>query len=264
VTAPHTWGIGVDSRLGPDGVLELPQLADFLGYSSFWFNVVSADQDPLRLLETVLRGTKCIDVGIGVIPLDLYPPRRLSERLSRLSFDARRTIVGLGSGGARERPLQLVKAGLEHVRSAVPQLRLAVGGIGPRMLSLGAARADALVLSMMPLARAESVQQLISTAAQAPPTLYAYHRVTPDTERGPELIHAEMVSHGAWPAQAPPPGPDELLGTVAGSRQGIAAGLTRYPPTWRPVLRPLVRDGRELQQVFRQFAPVHVPHPAKS
>ncbi|MEU6147530.1 LLM class flavin-dependent oxidoreductase [Streptomyces sp. NPDC047081] len=256
MTAPHTWGIGVDSRAGPNRVLELAQLADSLGYTSFWFNVIGADQDPFPMLEAVVAGTERIDVGIGVIPLDLHPPGRLSERLSGLSFDVRRAILGLGSGAARERPLGLVKAGLEQVRSAIPELRLAVGGMGPRMISLGAAQADALVLSMMPFGRAHAAQQRISAGAGALPAVYAYHRVTTDTEHGQDMILAEMVSHGALPDDAPPPGPDDLLGTVARSHQDVAAGLTRYPHSWRPVLRPLARADRELPDLFRRFAPV--------
>lgn len=261
------WGIGVDSRIGAEQVVAMARLAEELSYSSFWFNVIGAEPDPLLLLAKVLGGTRRIEVGVGVVPLHLFPPEEVAERLRRNNIDAQRAILGLGSGAAQERPLRLVRTGLQMARSVSPQLRLAVGGSGTRMLELGATHADALVLSMMPFSRASFAHATISQTAETRsfhPSIYVYHRVTPDTVHGATLIEAEMISNGAWGAGDPPPSPEELLGTIG---DDVSVNLNRYPSAWRPVLRPLIGPSSEadsLPKLLERFAPAAGTMPDRS
>jgi hypothetical protein len=134
--------------------------------------------------------------------------------------------------------------------------------MGPRLLELGATQAGAVVLSMVSPARAQWVRSHVEGAAQAEPgtpAVYLYHRVTSDQSRGAELLTEEMISHGAWPADSGrSPVGDELLGSVGATPEQVRRQLDRYPPPWRPVLRPLVRGDAgpaALLEEFRRFAP---------
>jgi alkanesulfonate monooxygenase SsuD/methylene tetrahydromethanopterin reductase-like flavin-dependent oxidoreductase (luciferase family) len=263
VNQHRAWGIGVNSRIGAGRVRELARLAESLGYSSFWFNAIGPEPDPVHLLEAVSRETNGILIGAGVVPLDVFPPLLLRARMLAAHVDWDRVIFGLGSGAAKTHPLGLVKSGLECVQTAAPGARLAVGGTGPRMLQLGTRQADALVLSMVSPARARWVRTHVETAAHAEmqtPTVYLYYRVTSDRTHGAELLTEEMISHGAWPAGSRRrPAPDELLGGVGATAEQVSRQLDQYPSSWCPVLRPLVTDDAgALAEEFRRFAPASI------
>lgn len=255
------WGIGVPGALGPEAIGILAALAEQWGYQGFWFNCVAPDADPAALLDAALARTERIEIGVGVIPLDGYPPATLAARLEGGRADDPRVVLGVGSGGARQGALTRVSDGIVRLRSTVPRARIAVGAKRPRMVALAAQGADALLFSMLTTDDARAVARQLHAASGRAASAYTYHRVALDPGAR-ERVRKEMVSHGAWRADADMPTERDLLGTVLPSRSTvrglIAADLGAYPEDWIPVLRPLPSrpsDLDEWRDLFRLLAP---------
>jgi hypothetical protein len=254
------WGIGVPGALGPEAIGSLAALAEQSGYQSFWFNCVAPDADPAALLDAALARTEGIEIGVGVIPLDGYPPTRLAASLHGGRADDSRVVLGVGSGSARRGALARVSDGIGQLRGALPRARIAVGAKRPRMVALGAELADALLFSMLKHDEAQVItHQLHAVGGRAAP--YTYHRVALDPGARDRVLH-EMVSYGVWPRDADVPSGRDLLGTALPSRSDVrklvAADLAAFPDDWRPVLRPLLSQPSELDEwrdLFTVLAP---------
>ena len=255
------WGIGVPGALGPEVIGAFAALAERSGYRSFWFNCVAPDADPAALLDAALASTESIGIGVGVIPLDGYPPATLATRLHGGRADDSRVVLGVGSGAGRRGALNRVSDGIVRLRDAMPRARIAVGAKGPRMVALAAEVADALLISMLTPDEATVVTSHLYAAGGRAVSMYAYHRVALDPGAR-DRVHNEMVSHGVWPAGAGTPTEHDLLGTVLPSpsdtRSLIDADLAGYPDDWLPVLRPLPsqpNDSEEWRDLFVLLAP---------
>lgn len=255
------WGIGVPGALGAQSIGNLAALAEQSGYQSFWFNCVAPDADPVALLEAALAGTESIDIGTGVIPLAGYPPAALATGLAGGRANDSRVVLGMGSGGARRGSLARANDGIVQLRATLPRARIAVGAKGPRMVALATEHADALLFSMVTPDEAQAIAHQLPATGQRAVVPYTYHRVALDPGAR-DRVHREMVSHGAWPADADPPSGRDLLGTVLPSRSDVTdlvdADLALFPDNWRPVLRPLPSDPSALDEwrdLFQLLAP---------
>jgi alkanesulfonate monooxygenase SsuD/methylene tetrahydromethanopterin reductase-like flavin-dependent oxidoreductase (luciferase family) len=255
------WGIGVPGALGAQAIGNLAVLAEQSGYRSFWFNCVAPHAEPVALLDAALAVTDRIDIGTGVIPLAGYPPASLAAELAHGRADDPRVILGVGSGGARQGSLDRVRDGIARLRATLPRARIAVGCKGPRMVALAAESADALLFSMLRPDEAQVIARQLPASGTRLAAPYTYHRVALDPGAH-DRVHAEMASHGAWPANSAPPSARDLLGTVLASRSGVPelldADLAAYPVDWLPVLRPLPAQPSELDEwrdLFRLLAP---------
>jgi alkanesulfonate monooxygenase SsuD/methylene tetrahydromethanopterin reductase-like flavin-dependent oxidoreductase (luciferase family) len=254
------WGIGVPGALGPEAIGNLAALAEQSGYQSFWFNCVAPDADPAALLDAALANTGGIDIGVGVIPLDGYPPAALAASLHGGRADNSRVVLGVGSGAARRGALARVSDGIARLRGALPRARIAIGAKRPRMVALGAEVADGLLFSMLSPDEVQVVaRQLHAAGGRA--AAYTYHRVALDPG-ALDRVHSEMVSYGVWRRDADVPSGHDLLGTALPSpsdvRTLIAADLAVFPEDWLPVLRPLPSQPTELDEwcdLFTVLAP---------
>ena len=220
-------------------------MAEQSGYQSFWFNRVAPDADPAALLDAVLARTERIDVGVGVIPLDGYPPATLAARLEGGRADDPCVVLGVGSGGARQGALARVSDGIPHLRSAASFKHQSWSERNVREWSRSQHRPPTRPPPLM-LTTGEAQAVVLRTPRgerTGSLSVQTYHRVAVRPWRVKDRVHKEMVSHGAWRAGADVPTERCLLGTVLPSRSAvrgfIADDLGAYPEDWLPVLRPL-------------------------
>jgi hypothetical protein len=169
-------------------------------------------------------------------------------------------MFGVGSGRERRASLALVRNGVERLHASLSHARVAVGVKGPRMVALSAHIADALLVSMLSADEARAVDARSRVDDRHAPTIYSYHRVALDPG-GADRVHREMISHGAWSANAAAPDAARLLGSVLRSREGVRAqveaDVKAFPPEWEYVLRPLPADVHDLEEwrdLFRVLA----------
>jgi alkanesulfonate monooxygenase SsuD/methylene tetrahydromethanopterin reductase-like flavin-dependent oxidoreductase (luciferase family) len=181
-------GFGVVAGLGAEILAPLAREVASLGFGSFWANDGGrAEADGLADLATARASALHLELGVGVLPLDRRSPARIADEVRRLDMPLDRLWLGVGSGGAA-RPLAIVRAGITDLRRLLPDARILVGGLGPRMLRLAGELADGVLLnwivpSRVPWARGQVAAGAI-VAGRDPDTIevWAYVRgaVGPD------------------------------------------------------------------------------------
>jgi hypothetical protein len=127
--------IGITGRTDAATVSTLAALVERLGFHALWINDIPGG-DSLAGLRVAAEATATLGLATGVIPLD----RRPVGTLDLAGVPADRTVLGIGSGGARH-PLGLVRDGIAALRRAT-DAAIVVGGLGPRMRRLAAEQAD--------------------------------------------------------------------------------------------------------------------------
>ena len=172
-------GVGLDSRLG----LPVAQLRDLatdakrLGYQSIWTNA-GVDYDPVDMCVS-WNARSGLPTGVSVVPIARNPPAvlalaaRTAHELSDSGF-----VLGIGSGTLTDRPIRAVREYLDELRKTAPDVRVAIGALGPQMLRLAAKHAEAAALNWC------TPEQIAWSRAQTGPhtRLIEYIRVSVDDD----------------------------------------------------------------------------------
>lgn len=172
-------GVGLDSRLG----LPVAQLRDLaidakrLGYQSIWTNA-GVDYDPVDMCVS-WNARSGLPTGVSVVPIARNPPAvlalaaRTAHELSDAGF-----VLGIGSGTLTDRPIRAVREYLDELRKTAPDVRVAIGALGPQMLRLAAKHAEAAALNWC------TPEQIAWSRAQTGPhtRLIEYIRVSVDDD----------------------------------------------------------------------------------
>ncbi|MEA2524672.1 MAG: hypothetical protein QOF73_1899 [Thermomicrobiales bacterium] len=224
-------GFGIAGALDHGIVEEVAAAVQQAGFSSFWANDTPGG-DGLAALAAAARVTEGIELGVGVIPVDRTGPEQIAARLVELGLPLERTIVGVGSGGARTGSVELVREAVTALKRLVP-VRVYVGALGPRMVRMGGEVADGLLLNWLTPEEAEqSVQWVREAAANAgrpAPVVAAYVRV--GLEAGRERLQIEADRYAGFPAYAAHferMGVPAIATTVSGGDVEIERGLAGF------------------------------------
>jgi alkanesulfonate monooxygenase SsuD/methylene tetrahydromethanopterin reductase-like flavin-dependent oxidoreductase (luciferase family) len=213
-----------------------------LGYDSLW-----ANDDPtapgLDELAHLAAGAPELDLGVGVLPVDRYPPAKIVAEVDRLGLDPARLWIGIGSG--RLRPaLQPVRDAVAELRDLLPSTsRIMVGTMRPRLSRLGGEVGDGVLLNWMLPAQAQRarrwVQDGAAAAGRAAPTAALYIRVAVGPGAEQRLQHEEGRYRGFdaehFAAMNVPLG---SVGVAGSDRTEVVEQLASYRPA---VDLPIVR-----------------------
>jgi alkanesulfonate monooxygenase SsuD/methylene tetrahydromethanopterin reductase-like flavin-dependent oxidoreductase (luciferase family) len=235
---------------------ELAAGAEQLGYAAFWTTVLAGHHDPAALIEAAAADTKSIPLGLGLVPLDAFPAAAVGRSLLAGPVPPERIVCALGVGLHRVGAAEFWRQGATAFRRTAPQIRLAVGSYGPRVLRAGGAVADAVLLNWMTPKRARWALERFAegaTGAGRDPSPPLYVIVNAGFEQ------AQLDSTLAEYAKAPyhrrhqeQVGDGEPLGIVVERPAGIGAQLD--PWSWAmPLVNPIgagsAAERRELQQL---------------
>ncbi len=186
-------GLGVDAGLTAPIARALAERAAELGYASLWSN----DDPTAPGLETLAQfalGAPDLELGVGVLPLDRFPPDRIAAELDRLGFDVSKLWIGIGSGRLSS-PLAAVRDAVAELRARVPGARIMVGGMRPQMCRLGGRLADGVLINwMVPAYAAEArgwVREGADEAGRPPPVTAHYVRVAVGPDAAERLREEE-------------------------------------------------------------------------
>lgn len=158
-------GFGVAGALEETIIARLAEEAERRGFSTFWVNDTPAG-DGLAAIKAAARATASMRLGVGVIPVDRRPVNEILGTISELRLPEDRLLLGIASGRARQGSLDLVEAAIEQLR-AESGLQIAVGALGPKMVRLGAQKADAVLLNWLTPAQAAASHADIEAIAQS-------------------------------------------------------------------------------------------------
>jgi alkanesulfonate monooxygenase SsuD/methylene tetrahydromethanopterin reductase-like flavin-dependent oxidoreductase (luciferase family) len=187
--------IGLTGTTSAEVLRALAPRIERLGFSALWLNDTPRG-DSLAGLRVAASVTERLRLATGVIPLD----RRPVETLDLAGLPTERTIIGVGSGGARH-PLTLVADGIAALRR-VTDAAIVVGALGPRMRRLAAEQVDGVLFSWLtPDAAGAAMRELHAAAGGRAVRGVLYVRtIVEDAARA--ALQAEADRYAAVPSYA--------------------------------------------------------------
>jgi alkanesulfonate monooxygenase SsuD/methylene tetrahydromethanopterin reductase-like flavin-dependent oxidoreductase (luciferase family) len=186
-------GFGVAAGLDPDVARPLAARCAELGYTSMWSN----DHPGAKGLETLAEFAAAapgIDLGVAVIALDRTPAQEIAADIERLGLDPSRLWLGVGAGFS-ERPLSRMRELLPELRQRLPEVRLVLAAMGPKMCELAGGGFDGVFFNWMTPEFATEARQKVEAGAreagrEAPP-VFGYVRTAVGEDAGPRLAKEE-------------------------------------------------------------------------
>lgn len=239
-------GLGVAAGPDPEVLGALAGEAEGLGYDSIWSNDSPAG-DGLAQLAIWASRSSHIHLCVGVLALDRHQPETIAARVRELGLPLDRTLIGLGAGFTST-PLRVVLDGVSGLREELPDARIAVAAMGPKMCMLGGEIGDAVLLNWMTAARAAWARPIVhqgAGAAEREPAVVqvcGYVRAALGHDAGERLarevaMYLQMPAYARhFEAMAEDPA---TVGIAASDPAQVAEELQRYAAMDEPVVRVL-------------------------
>ncbi len=186
-------GFGVAAGLDPAVAGPLAARCEELGYASIWSN----DHPGAKGLETLAefaRETERIELGVAVIALDRQSPREIAADIERLDLDRKRLWIGVGAGFFK-RPLTVMREGLPQLRDALPDVRLVLAAMGPKMCAFAGSAWDGAFFNWMTPEHASGSRRHVEEGARAAgrdtPPVFGYVRTAVGSDAEERLATEE-------------------------------------------------------------------------
>jgi len=186
-------GFGVAAGLSAEVARPLAARCAELGYDSLWSN----DHPGAKGLETLAEFAAAapeVDLGVAVIALDRTPPEAIAADIERLGLDRSRLWLGVGAGFS-EKPLTRMRESLSELREKLPDVRLVLAAMGPKMCALAGAEFDGAFFNWMtPGFAAGAREQVVAGAEDAgrePPPIFGYVRTAVGPDAAERLANEE-------------------------------------------------------------------------
>jgi alkanesulfonate monooxygenase SsuD/methylene tetrahydromethanopterin reductase-like flavin-dependent oxidoreductase (luciferase family) len=255
-------GFGIAAGLDASIAAELARRCAAAGYASMWSN----DHPMASGLETVTEFAGAapeLEVGVAVMALDRHAPADVAAKVRDLGLDPKRLWIGIGSGFTK-RPLGVVREGMAQLRKEIPDGRIIVAAMGPKMCALAGELADGAFLNWMTPEHAawarERVHEGAREAGREPPPVFGYVRVAVGDDAAERLLKEESfyreLHHGYqrhFAALGAEPG---TIGVAATDPAQVQTELARYEAIDHPVVRALAHaDVESLSRVAEAAAP---------
>lgn len=214
-------GFGVAAGLDPEVAGPLAARCEELGYGSMWSN----DHPGAKGLETLAvfgEGAPQLELGVAVIALDRHSPAEIAADLDRLDLDPSRLWLGLGAGFSRK-PLTTMREELSTIRAALPDVRVVIAAMGPKMCELAGSSYDGAFFNWMTPEFAAGARAKVEAGAAAvgreTPPIFGYVRTAVGPDAAERLAKEESFYRQLHPGYEHH---FERLGEPAGT-VGIAA-----------------------------------------
>ena len=227
-------GFGVAAGIDPEVAGPLAARCEELGYDSMWSN----DHPGAKGLETLAvfgKGAAKLDLGVGVIALDRTPPNRIAADIHHLHLDPSRLWIGVGAGFSKK-PLTTMRDELSTVRAALPDVRVVLAAMGPKMSELAGASYDGAFFNWMTPEFAAGARQKVEAGAAAAgretPPIFGYVRTAVGPDAAERLakeesfyreLHPGYQSHFERLAE-----PEGTVGIAAPNAAAVQAALAAY------------------------------------
>jgi alkanesulfonate monooxygenase SsuD/methylene tetrahydromethanopterin reductase-like flavin-dependent oxidoreductase (luciferase family) len=194
-------GFGVAAGLEPDVAAPLAARCAELGYDSLWSN----DHPGAKGLETLARFGEAaprVDLGVAVIALDRTPPETIAADIERLGLDPSRLWLGVGAGFS-EKPLTKMRESLPELRAKLPDVRLVLAAMGPKMCALAGAEFDGVFFNWMTPAFAAGAREKVEAGAREAgrdtPEVFGYVRTAVGPDAAERLAKEESFYRDLHP-----------------------------------------------------------------
>lgn len=186
-------GFGVSAGLDSEVAVPLAERCAQLGYGSLWSNDHPAASG-LETLADFARGNDEINLGVAVIALDRSSPTEISAKIDESGIDRRRLWLGVGAGFSKE-PLTMMSDALPVLREQVPDVRLVLAAMGPKMCALGGSGYDGVFFNWMTPEYAREARACVEGGADQakrnPPPVFGYVRTSVGADAETRLARDE-------------------------------------------------------------------------
>jgi alkanesulfonate monooxygenase SsuD/methylene tetrahydromethanopterin reductase-like flavin-dependent oxidoreductase (luciferase family) len=236
---------GVAAGLDPEVARPLAKRCEELRYDSIWSN----DHPGAKGLETLAvfgEAAPGLVLGVGVIALDRTPPGLIADDISRLGLDPSRLWIGVGAGFAKK-PLTAMREELANVRDALPECRVALAAMGPKMCELAGSSYDGAFFNWMtPEFAAQAHTRVEAGAASAGrevPPVFGYVRTAVGPDAAERLAKEESFYRDLHPGYRNHfdrlGEPEGTVGIAAADAPAAQKALAAYTALDTPVVRGL-------------------------
>jgi alkanesulfonate monooxygenase SsuD/methylene tetrahydromethanopterin reductase-like flavin-dependent oxidoreductase (luciferase family) len=244
-------GFGVAAGLDPQVAGALAARCAELGYRSLWSN----DHPGALGLETLAvfaERAPEIDLGVAVMALDRHDPSDINAHVDRLGLDRSKLWLGVGAGFSKK-PLTTMREAVGDLRAALPDVRLVLAAMGPKMCALAGAEFDGAFFNWMTPGFAADARAHVESGAadagRATPPVLGYVRAAVGEDAGERLAKEEAFYrdlHDGYRSHFDRLGePEGTVGVAAGDREQAQAALARYEALDVTVVRGLASASAE-------------------
>jgi alkanesulfonate monooxygenase SsuD/methylene tetrahydromethanopterin reductase-like flavin-dependent oxidoreductase (luciferase family) len=188
-----TRGFGVAAGLDSEVARPLAARCAELGYASLWSN----DHPGAKGLETLAEfaaAAPAIDLGVAVIALDRTPPEQIAADIERVGVDPARLWLGVGAGFS-EKPLTKMRESVPELRERLPNVRLVLAAMGPKMCAFAGAEFDGAFFNWMTPEFAGGARQKVEEGARdanrETPPVFGYVRTAVGPDAAERLAKEE-------------------------------------------------------------------------
>jgi alkanesulfonate monooxygenase SsuD/methylene tetrahydromethanopterin reductase-like flavin-dependent oxidoreductase (luciferase family) len=179
---------GVAAGLDPEVARPLAARCAELGYASMWSNDHPGAKG-LATLAEFAAAAPGVELGVAVIALDRTPPEQIAADIEEFGIDPAKLWLGVGAG-FNKKPLTAMRESLPELRRLLPDVKLVLAAMGPKMCELGGSAYDGVFFNWMTPTFAAGARQKVEAGAtdtnRPTPPVFGYVRtaVGPDaTER---------------------------------------------------------------------------------
>lgn len=184
---------GVAAGLDPAVAIPLAERCADLGYEAMWSN----DHPGAKGLETLAefaKGAPTVDLGVGVIALDRHPADVIAADIDRLGLDPARLWLGIGAGFSKK-PLTVMREALPELRRKLPEVKLVLAAMGPKMCRLAGSSYDGALFNWMTpgfaAGKREEVEAGASESRHETPPIFGYVRTAVGPDAAERLAKEE-------------------------------------------------------------------------
>jgi alkanesulfonate monooxygenase SsuD/methylene tetrahydromethanopterin reductase-like flavin-dependent oxidoreductase (luciferase family) len=244
-------GFGVAAGLDPEVAATLAKRCHELGYDSMWSN----DHPGALGLETLAVFAEAapeLELGVAVMALDRHSPDEIAGHVERLGLDRERLWLGVGAGFSK-RPLTTMSEALHDLRTALPEVRLVLAAMGPKMCRLAGSSYDGCFFNWMTPDFASSARRNVEWGAgdvpREPPPVFGYVRAAVGADAAERLAKEESFYrdlHDGYRNHFDRlDEPEGTVGVAAADADGAQRGLRAYEALDVVVVRGLASASAE-------------------
>jgi alkanesulfonate monooxygenase SsuD/methylene tetrahydromethanopterin reductase-like flavin-dependent oxidoreductase (luciferase family) len=253
-------GFGVAAGLDPEVAKPLAARCAALGYDSMWSN----DHPGALGLETLAAFAEAApsrDLGVAVMALDRHEPAAIAAHVERLGIDRNRLWLGVGAGFS-PKPLTAMREAMPELRRALPDIRLVLAAMGPKMCAFAGAEFDGVFFNWMTPEFAASAREHVEAGAREagrePPPVLGYVRTAVGPDAAERLakeeafyrdLHDGYRNHFARLGE-----PEGTVGVAAADRGGTRQALAGYEALDTVVVRGLASASVEAMTTVAEAA----------
>jgi alkanesulfonate monooxygenase SsuD/methylene tetrahydromethanopterin reductase-like flavin-dependent oxidoreductase (luciferase family) len=186
-------GFGVAAGLDPEVARPLAVRCGELGYDSLWSN----DHPGAKGLATLAQFAAAapeVELGVAVIALDRTPPEQIAADVEESGIDRGKLWLGVGAGFTKK-PLTKMREALPQLRELLPDVKLVLAAMGPKMCELAGGSYDGVFFNWMTPAFAAGAREKVEAgareASRGTPPVFGYVRTAVGPDAADRLAKEE-------------------------------------------------------------------------